>query len=295
MKWIVSVALALAVAGAVWWMSRLRGFENDKPGTAPAAPVAAPGSKPAKPYKTGQAFRECAECPEMVVIVPRGDFTIGSPKDEPRRYDDEQQFGPIRMAPYAIGRFEVTFDEWAACVRDGGCTSNTKPDDRDWGRGRRPVIAVSWNDAQEYVRWLSAKTDEKYRLLSESEWEYAARGGTSTPYSWGGRRQACAYANHAACGYGKTLEVGSLKPNGFGLYDTGGNVWEWVHDCYRDFYDPVIKDGRAYEGAGTCGRRVVRGGGRVNDAGDVRSAGRNRSDPAYRIDDLGFRVARTLP
>jgi formylglycine-generating enzyme required for sulfatase activity len=291
----LALALALAVAGAVWGTSRLRALESDdKPGTAPPARVAFPVSKPGKPYQNGTGFQACAECPQMVVIVPTGDFTIGSPKDEAGRYDDEQQFGPIHMAPYAIGRFEVTFDEWAACVSEGGCTSDTKPGDRGWGRGRRPVIAVSWNDAQEYVGWLSAKTGQKYRLPSESEWEYAARGGTRTPYSWRSQR-ACVYANYAACAVGKTLEVGSLRPNGFGLYDTGGNVWEWVQDCYKDFYDPVIKDGRAYEEEGACGKRVVRGGSRVNDAGDVRSANRNRSDPAYRTDDVGFRVAMTLP
>jgi formylglycine-generating enzyme required for sulfatase activity len=133
--------------------------------------------------KPGETFRDCPDCPEMVV-VPAGSFMMGSPASEANRQGDEGPQRTVKIGkPFAVGKFEVTFDEWDACVADGGCTQ--KPGDEGWGRGRRPVIYVSWYDAQEYTGWLSRKTGKSYRLLTEAEWEYAARAGTSTPFSTG--------------------------------------------------------------------------------------------------------------
>lgn len=129
-------------------------------------------------------FRDCAECPEMVV-VPAGSFEMGSPPDEAERGDHEGPLHEVTLQNFAIGKHEVTFDEWDACVAAGGCSHD--PDDEGWGRGNHPVINVSWEDTQEYVRWLSDRTGETYRLPSESEWEYAARAGTTTRFAFGER------------------------------------------------------------------------------------------------------------
>ena len=161
---------------------------------------------------------------------------MGSAPDEPGRGETE---GPQHLVtisrPFAVGKYEVTFDEWSACVGDGGCVR--RPRDWGWGRGDRPVIDVSWDDAQQYVRWLGARTGGDYRLLTEAEWEYAARGGTDTAYWWGAR-VGHGNANCDGCGSqwdGKeTAPVGQFDPNPFGLYDTVGNVREWVEDCWHD-------------------------------------------------------------
>ena len=243
----------------------------------------------------GSAFRDCAECPEMVV-VPAGSFRMGSPESEEGRHDSE---GPMRRVtisePFAVGKYEVTFSEWDACVSAGGC-GDYRPDDKDWGRGNRPVIHVSWKDAQAYVAWLSEKTGKKYRLLSESEWEYAARAGTTTRYSWGdsvGRNRA----NCDGCGSSwdnrQTAPVGSFGANGFGLHDMHGNVWEWVEDCYNGSYAGAPSDGSAWE-SGNCVRRVLRGGSWDYGPWSLRSAFRGWGDSGYRDGSDGFRVARTL-
>ena len=216
--------------------------------------------------KVGEKFRDCPTCPEMVV-VPAGSFMMGSPSSEEGRYGNE---GPVHRvtipAPFAVGKYEVTFSEWDACVSAGGC-GGYRPNDWGWSRGRRPAINVSWNDARAYVRWLSEKTGKEYRLLSESEWEYAARAGTTTRYWWGnaiGRNRA----NCDGCGSRwdneQTAPVGSFAANGFGLHDMHGNVWEWVGDCWNDSYAGAPSDGRAWESR-NCGRRVLRGGSWYND------------------------------
>ena len=165
------------------------------------------------------SFRDCEVCPEMV-IVPTGTFTRGSSAAEQRPAETPQQVVKID-ALIAIGKYEVTFDEWRACVRDGGCAH--VPDDRGWGRGRRPVIYVSWDDAQQYIRWLSGKTGREYRLPSETEWEYAARAGTETRYAFGDHVTP-QQVNYYTRG---TLPVGSFAANAFGLHDMHGNVHEW--------------------------------------------------------------------
>ena len=207
--------------------------------------------------KPGDTFRDCPGCPELVV-VPGGYFG----------------------RPFAVGVYEVTFGEWDACVVGGGC-GGYRPDDEGWGRGRRPVVNVSWNDAKAYVRGLSRKTGHEYRLLSEAEWEYVARAGTTTKYWWGndvGRNRA----NCDGCGSRwdnrQTAPVGSFTANPFGLHDVHGNVWEWVEDCWE----------------GDCNRRVLRGGSWNGLPGGLRSAFRSRGTTGDRDFNAGFRVARTL-
>ena len=244
-------------------------------------------------------FKDCAECPEMVV-VPSGSFTMGSPDREEGRDDDE---GPQHVVyidyKLAVGVYEVTFSEWEACVNAGGCGGYVPPD-MGWGRGNRPVIYVSWDDAQSYVRWLSAKTDHKYRLLSESEWEYVARAGTDTPFHFGSTisTDQANYNGNYTYGTGrkglyreKTLPVGSFSANGWGVHDMHGNVWEWVKDCYNDSYVGAPKDGSAWE-SGSCGERVKRGGSFMRGPGILRSADRGLNFTEVQIFDTGFRVVR---
>ena len=252
----------------------------------------------AKPrWRPGTAFRDCPACPEMVVVPP-GSFTMGSPLGEEWRKPGE---GPQRRVTigraFAVGKYEVSFGEWDACVSTGGCSH--MPDDAGWGRDRWPVMNVSWHDAKAYVRWLSRRTGKRYRLLSEAEWEYAARAGTQTAYHWGdaiGRsRASCAegcssrrdYKHHA-------VPVGSFAPNGFGLHDMHGNVEEWVEDCWHRSYSGAPSDGRAWTSGGDCGTRVKRGGSWGDRSRDLRAAARSRVSADNRDWSSGFRVARTL-
>ena len=260
--------------------------------------------KAGRQYKPGDEFRDCDTCPKMVV-VPAGSFMMGSPASEPKRDKDEGPRHKVRIPkPFAVGKFEVTFAEWDACVADGSC-SGYQPDDRIWGRGgrgRRPVINVSWYDAKAYVAWLSRKTGKTYRLLSESEWEYAARAGTTTPFSTG-QRITTDQANFDG-GYtyngsrkgryrGNTVSVGTFGKNAFGLYDMHGNVWEWVEDCYVDTYGNTPADGSARTHGG-CSVHVLRGGSWNFIPWNLRSADRNRNWSDDRNYNNGFRLARTL-
>ncbi|MBY0568846.1 MAG: formylglycine-generating enzyme family protein [Hyphomonadaceae bacterium] len=183
---------------------------------------------------------------------------------------------------FAVSQYEVTFDEWDACVAAGGC-NGYRPGDRDWGRGNRPVIYVSWDDAQAFAQWLSQRTGQRYRLLTEAEWEYAARAGTTTTYSWGDQDPVCDLrarngANFAACDDDRTRPVGAFQPNGFGLYDVHGNVSEWVEECYEP---SCIYDGR-----------VFRGGSWDRPSSDVDSASRGWNEQDARGNLIGFRIAR---
>ena len=258
--------------------------------------------------KPGQTFRDCAQCPDMVV-VPAGRFTMGSPQDEAGRFEKESPEHSVALArPFAMAKFEVRFDEWTACVQDQGCRA---PQDEGYGRGARPVINVSWDDAKRYVAWLTQKSGKPYRLLTEAEWEYAARAGSKGAHFWDATStNACAFANvlnptvkekykldwasfDCEDGYVATAPSGSFKPNAFGLYDMLGNVWEWVEDCYHESYEGAPTDGAAWT-TGECSSRVIRGGGWNNKPQFVRSAIRNRITPGNRVNNLGFRVARTL-
>ena len=248
--------------------------------------------------RPGREFQDCEEawCPRMVVVAA-GEFTMGSPDDEAGRYVDEGPRHEVRIGKkFAVGKYEVTFGEWDACVAGGGC-GGYRPGDRGWGRGDRPVVNVSWEDAKGYVEWLAGKTGKGYRLLSESEWEYGARGGARTGYSWGGEI-GVNRANCDGCGSRwdnkSTGPVGSFGANGYGLHDMHGNVWEWVEDCWHGDYEGAPRDGRAWTTGSDCSARVLRGGSWNYEPRYLRSALRFRITAGIRYDYLGFRVARTL-
>jgi formylglycine-generating enzyme required for sulfatase activity len=240
-------------------------------------------------------FRECAkDCPEMIV-VPAGSFMMGSPATENGRDPKEGPQQKVTIAqPFAVSKFLVTFAEWDTCVSVGGCPQNSEG---SFGRGTKPVINVTWDEAKQYVDWLSLMTGRPYRLLSEAEWEYAARAGTTTAYPWG-EEIGKANANCRGCGSEwdgrETAPVGSFKPNAFGLFDMQGNVFQWVEDCYQESRSGAPTDGSARTSS-NCKRRVVRGGSWYDGPDYVRSANRSRVDASdSRDDDLGFRVARSL-
>ena len=258
--------------------------------------------------RIGGRFRDCEGCPELVV-VPSGSFMMGSPASEEGRYKGERPVHRVTISEaFAVGVYEVTRGEFRRFAAATGHNSGGSCDRYAYVKtDRHPVVCVSWRDVQAYVKWLSGESGEEYRLLSESEWEYVARGGTSTARYWGGTESGqCRNANGAdrstdfrravSCddGYERTGPVGSYEANGYGLYDVLGNVWEWTEDCWNESYDGAPSDGRAWE-SGDCGRRVVRGGSWFNNPTSLRSARRIRILTSSRNHDvLGFRVARTL-
>ena len=257
------------------------GYSEDGTG-AESAPSDAGGSSPG-----GVLFRDCGLCPAMMV-VPAGSFTMGSPDSEDGRQANEGPQHVVTIAqPLAVGMREVTFAEWDACVKEGGCDYQPSSSDR----GNYPVVNISWEDAQVYLTWLSAHTGHSYRLLSESEWEYVARAGTATPYFFGNTISTDdANYNYAI---GSTTTVGAYSANAFGLYDLHGNVWEWVQDCSHSSYRGAPDDGTAWETPG-CSKRVLRGGSWNDGWSGLRSAYRFDRSPNSRDGARGFRVARVL-
>jgi formylglycine-generating enzyme required for sulfatase activity len=242
-----------------------------------------------------RVFQDCGECPPMTVI-DAGRFTMGSPAEEQGRDDDEGPQHPVSIGRFAAGRFEVTFAEWDACVADGGCDGYV-PNDKGWGRGNRPVMNVSWHHVKSYVGWLARKTGKPYRLLTEAEWEYAARAGGVSAFATGETiRENQAQFGGAWGKVDQTVPVGSFAPNPFGLHDMHGNVWEWVEDCWHDNYQNAPEAGAAWLEAndGACGYRIYRGGSWFNIRSVVRSANRTGSPPEFAISNIGFRVALTL-
>ena len=241
-------------------------------------------------FKPGERFSDCAVCPEMVV-VPAGGFDMGS---EGNSGDETPVHRVTIIQAFAIGRYEITFEQWDACVADGECTH--RPNEPGWGRGSRPVLDVSWNDVSTtYLPWLSRKSGHAYRLLTEAEWEYAARAGSATVFPWGDQIGTGA-ANCDGCGSAwdnrQTAPVGSFPANAFGLHDMHGNVWEWTQDCYRESYETASPTGAAATDP-DCSSRVVRGGGWNDRPKYLRSAIRYGDPPAYRSFYVGFRVARS--
>ena len=251
-------------------------------------------------------FSDCAECPEMVV-VPAGSYMMGSPESEEGRSETEGPRHRVTIpVPFAVGVYEVTSGEWEACVDAGWCPGHLDAD----RNSVIPVSPVSWEDAKDYVAWLSRTTGETYRLLSEAEWEYVARAGTATARYWGaGEAGQCAYANGAdasrlssdrtgevACrdGFSSWASVGSFSPNGFGLHDVMGNAWEWVEDCLHADYGGAPTDGSAWTEGGDCSHRMVRGGSWDSPPGFLRSAKRLSGRYDARYSQSGFRVARTI-
>ena len=232
-----------------------------------------------------EVFRDCSTCPELVVIRA-GRFQMGCVSGSPDCNADEWPVNEVEVASFALGRYEVTFEEYDRFVE---VTGHRRPDDGGWGRRRRPVINVSWEDAVAYTGWLSAETGERYRLPSESEWEYAARAGTTTQYSWGqdiGRNRANCYGCGSRWDDAQTSPVGSFDAHAWGLEDMHGNVWEWVHDWEHN-YDGSLRDW-------SSSRRVLRGGSWNNHPWDLRLANRTMLDPTTRKHNIGFRVARLL-
>jgi formylglycine-generating enzyme required for sulfatase activity len=263
--------------------------------------------------KRGDAIRECDKvfsddrqdgkqiakhCPDMVVIPP-GSYKMGG-KESSRIITIKTQF--------AVSRFTITFDQWIACAADGGCENNPRPNDQGWGRGSRPVIDVHWNDAQGYVRWLNRMIGtDSYRLLSEAEWEYAARGVKSARrphphYPWGdeiGRGKADCNGCGSRWDNKQTAPVGSFEANAFRLYDMHGNVWQWVEDCSAKNLDGAPADGSVWKAACKDDKprlvdRVVRGGSWDSDPVALRSDFRAGYPSFIQFNNIGFRVGRTL-
>jgi formylglycine-generating enzyme required for sulfatase activity/TPR repeat protein len=252
-------------------------------------------------------FRDCADCPEMVV-VPAGGFTMGSPSSEPGRWDNESPQHPVTIGySFAVGKYPVTRDEYGRFASENSGASNEWQNPKFAQTGRDPVVNVNWDDGKAYALWLSQKTGKPYRLLSEAEYEYAERAGTTTAYWWGDSdSDLCRYANGGPCNHHGTVAVGSYPANGFGLYDMAGNVFEWTEDCWNGSAESGNRSsasGASYAGApedgtawttGDCGRRVLRGGSWLSDTSYLRSANRGALSAVDRGDGLGFRVARTL-
>ena len=267
-------------------LSALRGGPADAPANRP------PSDRPQR-REAGEVLRDCPTCPELVVI-PAGRFRMGCVSGR-ACVDDERPVHEVEVSSFALGVYEVTFEEYDRFAR---ATGRARPNDRGWGRGGRPVINVSWEDATAYAAWLSEETGAAYRLPSESTWEYAARAGTTTRYSWGddiGRNRAnCEFCRGHWDDENRTAPAGSFAANPWGLYDMHGNVREWVADCWHENYARAPRDGSAWTTGGNCSRRVVRGGSWVSLPGLLRSASRLRLDAEGRASHFGFRVARTL-
>ncbi len=252
---------------------------------------------------TGSSFKDCSNCPEMTVL-PSGNLKMGSTTQEDGHNKTESPVHQVSI-PYrlAISKREITFAQWQSCVASGGCRGYT-PDDHGWGRGNLPVINVSWLDTQHYLKWLNARTGQNYRLLSEAEWEYAARGGKQSAYSTGNTlttRQAnfdgsTLFVRGRPGKYRKkTVSVGSFRANTFGLYDMSGNVMEWVQDCWHPNYQDAPINGKARDDTPNCKARVLRGGSWYYENIQSRSAARKSFAPTTRLNMAGFRIARPLP
>ena len=226
-------------------------------------------------------------------MIPAGRFRMGCVSGRDCE-EDERPLHEVEVASFALGVYEVTFEEYG---RFAEATGRDRPNDRGWGRGGRPVINVSWEDATAYAAWLSDETGVWYRLPSESEWEYAARAGTTTWYGWGqdiGRNRANCDRCRSQWDGDRTAPVGSFAANAWGVHDLHGNVWEWVEDCWHENYARAPRDGSAWTTGGDCGRRVLRGGSWSYAPRTLRSANRNGHVAGDRNASLGFRVARTI-
>ena len=248
---------------------------------------------------SGTAFADCPVCPELV-IVPAGEFTMGSPATEAGRDTSE---GPVRLvivSAFALATTAVTFDQWDACHREGGC--QRRPGDQGWGRDQRPVVHVSHDDALEYLNWLHEKTGHQWRLPSEAEWEYAARASSTARFHTGN----CITSSDAnidgsrppdGCAAGEyrpqTLPVASFEPNAWGLFDMHGNVWEWTADCWNSNYHNASSSAEPAQ-SGDCSRAAVRGGAWYGAANNARSAKRNPLPRDRRLNIVGFRPARDI-
>jgi formylglycine-generating enzyme required for sulfatase activity len=294
----LAFGVLLALVIAIWIGNRSSLEPEVVP--SPAVPETLSEAPPATAdtYKVGQSFNDCYGCPEMVVL-PAGSFRMGSAPDALIGTENEEPVHEVAIAqPFAVGMYEVTREQFSNFVREtgydiiSGCWRSMT-----WvaGAPEDPVVCVSWHDAKQYTTWLSQKTGQPYRLLTEAEWEYAARAGSTALRSWGDEDdKACESANVQWCGAKELAKVGQFKPNDFGLYDMLGNASEWVEDCWNDNYAGAPTDGGAWL-TGRCERRVMRGGSHNDSPESVRSAARPSESASARINLTGFRVARTLP
>lgn len=219
-----------------------------------------------------------------MVTIPAGTFAMGS-NDDPT----EKPIHQVKIKSFAIGKYPITVREWNQCVAAKACTYKAT------GNDDTPVTNISWNDTKQFTEWLSRATKKQYRLPTEAEWEYAARGGTQTKYWWGDQ-PAAGMANCKGCNepYDATqpMKAGSLKPNPFGLYDMGGGVAQWVTDCWHKSYQAAPTDGSSWLDAG-CPSRVIRSGSWKNDMNYVRPSNRDNYDANVRYPTHGFRVAHS--
>ena len=251
------------------------------------------GSGTATGFEPGTVIRDCPRCPELVVVPP-GTFRMGD-----LRGGGDVDEAPVRTVtiaqPFAVARYETTFEQWDACVAAGECRSGVR--DIGFGRGDRPVILVSWKDAKTYASWLSTISGMQFRLPTEAEWEYMARAGSEARYPWGdaiGRGNA----NCDGCGSPwddeRTAPAGSFPANAFGVHDAVGNVYEWVEDCGRSDYAGAPADGSAWEPDGACVWRMMRGGSWLSLPRANRTANRVRNPDGFQDIHVGFRVVRSL-
>lgn len=287
--------VALAFFSPAIWQFAQPYFQQETVADAAAPPAPAQdayrqaGAEPEAPaHAPGEVIRDCENCPEVIVMAG-GLFTMGSPASEAGRGRDEGPQREVSLAPFAIGKYEVTFQQWDACLAGGGCNGYS-PSDGGWGRGDRPVTNVSWEDAQAYLDWLNERVGGlRYRLATEAEWEYAARAGVTDAYAFGPRVTATQATFRAR----RTTPAGAHESNAFGLFDMHGNVSEWVEDCYAPNYDLAPVNGAAVQ-ADECPRRVYRGGGFADQPPLLRAAARRSAAANLRQPGIGFRVARTL-
>ncbi|WP_425273980.1 formylglycine-generating enzyme family protein [Paraburkholderia lacunae] len=263
--------------------------------TPPTVPSATPSAAPAAAQRpsahpsNANETRDCATCPVMIA-VPAGSFSMGSSTDDP----SERPVHHVTIgAPFAIGKYEVTVEQWNACADANACQKLTPETNANKSA---PARDLSWDDAQQYVRWLSKVTGKTYRLPTEAEWEYADRGGTTTQYWWGDQMRK-GNANCKDCGEPWHKEgpesVGSFAPNPLGLYDMNGGVWEWVGDCWHNSYQGAPTDGRAWDTPG-CDMRVIRGGSWREGSNYMLSATRFKYSAGVRQSQDGFRVVKEL-
>lgn len=256
---------------------------------APAGPAAGVAAPAAGAAASGTDIKDCTACP-VLVSLPGGTFSMGNNTSDP----SEKPAHQVTIdAPFAIGRYEVSVQQWNACAAAGACQKIAVP---VGASPNAPMRDVSWDDAQQYVKWLGAISGKPYRLPTEAEWEFAARGGTTTRYWWG-EQMAQGKANCKECGKPWTEDapanVGSFAANPYGLYDTSGGVWEWVADCWHNNYKGAPANARAWDEP-DCRVRVIRGGSWREGASYMVTSTRFKYDASVRHSQNGFRVARSL-